>query len=156
LIPVLVCHEAEEVSAHEVVAEVRLVLVCPVIDELIGKGVNKKSTHWDIPFGLPCPHHSTQSDKIPIAVTISVADGPDFWPGIGGTPSPTTIRIWKGKTTICMLESGHDFKRDPICECNFDNLSVCADTGMRVCLSDGLPHGLEKRRLTIPGVIVVS
>ena len=52
LVSVLVSHEPEEVPAHVIVIEIRLVPVSPVVNELIGQCVDQKSSPLEHPT---CP-----------------------------------------------------------------------------------------------------
>ena len=67
---------------------------------------------------------SCRSGAHVFAIERRAGRGSDFWWGVSSAPSSSFVRIWKGKASIGVLKSRHNFKCNPISERGLYNLAI--------------------------------
>lgn len=155
LSPALIGHKPKEVSAHEVVIQVRLVPVRPSFNELVRKRVNQQTADRHVPMVLPLPHHATQGYEIVVAQDVPVPDRGDLRSRVRRSPGTSTISVGESERAVCVREDGNHFEGH-IPEVNLDNLAISANACLRIGLFNRGLDRLQQRRLPISDVVIVS
>lgn len=128
----------------------------PVRDELVRKRVYQDAAHWDGPLLLPRSHDASEPLEVSVARFVPGFNGGDFGARVRDFPTPAsvTVRV-REAAPVLVHEAWQNLEGDAVGKLDGAHLPVGAELGCGVGLLDGRADRLEKRRLPIPGVLVV-